>query len=188
MDVLQVSEVCSFQKACMSLFRHLSLSSPWCSSGLLSHCTVPTALSGLYAIALQYMWGAPHHEHTWIPRRCSVPGACPALPMKLPDLIWKMSKAYSSLYVSTFRVSCINHLQEAESKCWSSWICRMLLCVCQHAAWSSFRGVVEVILCWHARGLLSEMAMRCMCDTPQPCLLSSGRAAGVPMYHTSVRS
>ena len=40
-----------------------------------------------------------------------MPGACPALPMKLPDLIWKMSKAYSSLYVSTFSVSCISHLR-----------------------------------------------------------------------------
>ena len=40
-----------------------------------------------------------------------MPGPCPALPVKLPDWIWKMSKAYSSLYVSTFSVSWISHLQ-----------------------------------------------------------------------------
>ena len=53
------------------------------------------------------------HEGLWrtcIPRRLSVPGPCPALPVKLPDRIWKMSKAYSSLYVSTFSMSWISHL------------------------------------------------------------------------------
>ena len=49
---------------------------------------------------------------TCIPRRLSEPGPCPALPVKLPDRIWKMSKAYSSLYVSTFKVSWISHLHD----------------------------------------------------------------------------
>ena len=58
--------------------------------------------------------GADGRERTCTASSCSVPGRLPDLPVRLPDLIWKMSNANSSLYVSTFSVSCMSHLHHVQ--------------------------------------------------------------------------